>query len=162
VSGPPDEPQFDVAGLLALPEPLATRVVRLALYRIMGSEDAAPWTREAVRSILDLARAVQAGAGTSRTDRRPDASGSMFPSLALPPRPGVKGGEMEGRVVLSSSRTPSRSVRRCGGDARERDIERILITEQQIQDKLRELGEQITRDYEGRELLLLGVSRAPS
>ena len=56
VSGPPDEPRFDVAGLLTLPKPLATRVVRLALYRTMGSEDAAPWTREAVRSILDLAR----------------------------------------------------------------------------------------------------------
>ena len=56
VSGPTDELRFDVAGLLALPEPIATRVVRLALYRIMGSEDAAPWTREAVGSILDLAR----------------------------------------------------------------------------------------------------------
>jgi len=56
VSGPAEELRFDVAGLLALPEPIATRVVRLALYRIMGSEDAAPWTREAVGSLLDLAR----------------------------------------------------------------------------------------------------------
>jgi tRNA(Ile)-lysidine synthase len=56
VSGPPDEIRFDVDGLLALPEPIATRVVRLALYRFMGPEDAAPWTREAVGSILDLAR----------------------------------------------------------------------------------------------------------
>ena len=56
VSGPPDELRFDVEGLLALHEPIASRVVRLALYRIMGSEDAAPWTREAVGSILDLAR----------------------------------------------------------------------------------------------------------
>jgi hypothetical protein len=56
VSGQSEELRFDVAGLLALPEPIATRVVRLALYRIMGSEDAATWTREAVGSILDLAR----------------------------------------------------------------------------------------------------------
>jgi hypoxanthine phosphoribosyltransferase len=65
---------------------------------------------------------------------------------------------MEGRVVLSELENavdvPSVDA---AADARERDIERILITEQQIQDKLRELGEQITRDYEGRELLLLGV-----
>jgi tRNA(Ile)-lysidine synthase len=56
VSEPEGELRFDVDGLLALPEPIATRVVRLALYRLMGSEDAAPWTREAVDSILDLAR----------------------------------------------------------------------------------------------------------
>jgi len=56
VTGQSEELRFDVAGLVALPEPIATRVVRLALYRIMGSEDAAPWTREAVGSILDLAR----------------------------------------------------------------------------------------------------------
>ncbi|HEY2966483.1 MAG TPA: hypothetical protein VGJ99_09425, partial [Actinomycetota bacterium] len=65
---------------------------------------------------------------------------------------------MEGRVALSelenAVHVPSVDA---AADARERDIERILITEQQIQDKLRELGEQITRDYEGRELLLLGV-----
>ena len=56
VSGPQDELRFDVESLLALHEPIASRVVRLALYRLMGSEDAAPWTREAVGSILDLAR----------------------------------------------------------------------------------------------------------
>ena len=65
---------------------------------------------------------------------------------------------MEGRVALSELENavdvPSGDA---AVDARERDIERVLITEQQIQDKLRELGEQITRDYEGRELLLLGV-----
>ncbi len=39
----------------------------------------------------------------------------------------------------------------------EREIQRVLITEREIQDKLRELGEQITHDYRGRELLLVGV-----
>jgi hypoxanthine phosphoribosyltransferase len=37
------------------------------------------------------------------------------------------------------------------------DIDEILITGDQIQAKIRELGEQITRDYEGRDLLLVGV-----
>ncbi|HET8526643.1 MAG TPA: hypoxanthine phosphoribosyltransferase, partial [Actinomycetota bacterium] len=65
---------------------------------------------------------------------------------------------MEGRIALSeiegAVHVPSVEA---ATDARERDIERILIGEQEIQDKLRELGEQITRDYEGRELLLIGV-----
>ncbi len=39
----------------------------------------------------------------------------------------------------------------------EQDIERILITEEQIQAKVKELGERISRDYEGKELLLVGV-----
>jgi hypoxanthine phosphoribosyltransferase len=37
------------------------------------------------------------------------------------------------------------------------DIEQVLLTHEQIQDKIAELGEQITRDYEGRDLLLIGV-----
>jgi hypoxanthine phosphoribosyltransferase len=39
----------------------------------------------------------------------------------------------------------------------ERDIERILITEQEIQDMVRSLGERITEDYRGRSPLLIGV-----
>jgi hypoxanthine phosphoribosyltransferase len=39
----------------------------------------------------------------------------------------------------------------------ERDIERVLITQVQIQHKLRELGDRITEDYRGRDLLLIGV-----
>ena len=81
-------------------------------------------------------------------------AGVCFPLSHFPREPGVKGGEMKGRVALSELEN---AVHVPSVDARERDIERILITEQQIQDKLRELGEQITRDYEGRELLLLGV-----
>jgi hypoxanthine phosphoribosyltransferase len=37
------------------------------------------------------------------------------------------------------------------------DIEEILITEEQLQTKVKELGEQITRDYQGKNLLLLGT-----
>ncbi len=55
VSGPPNGLRFDAAALRSLPGPIASRVVRLALYRFMEREDAAPWTREAVDAILDLA-----------------------------------------------------------------------------------------------------------
>lgn len=39
----------------------------------------------------------------------------------------------------------------------EQDIERVLITDEEIQGKLRELGERITEDYRGRDLVLVGV-----
>lgn len=37
------------------------------------------------------------------------------------------------------------------------DIERILITEEAIKERVAELGRQITADYEGKPLLLVGV-----
>lgn len=39
----------------------------------------------------------------------------------------------------------------------EGELERVLITEEQIQARLRELAEQIWADYAGREILLVGV-----
>jgi hypoxanthine phosphoribosyltransferase len=39
----------------------------------------------------------------------------------------------------------------------ERDIDRILISEREIQDMVRKLGERITEDYRERQLLLVGV-----
>ena len=41
--------------------------------------------------------------------------------------------------------------------AYERDIDRILVSEEEIQSTLAALGKQITADYEGRNLLLVGV-----
>jgi len=38
-----------------------------------------------------------------------------------------------------------------------KDIERVLITESQIQSRVRELGETISDDYAGKELLLVGI-----
>jgi hypoxanthine phosphoribosyltransferase len=65
---------------------------------------------------------------------------------------------MEGRVALSDLDDSVRaSAVDVPTDAREDDIDRIVIGEQELQDKLQELGEQITRDYAGRELLLIGV-----
>ncbi len=51
-----DEVRFDAAGLRALPEPIAHRVVRLAVYNVLSSGWAAPWSREAIAAVLDLAR----------------------------------------------------------------------------------------------------------
>ncbi len=42
-------------------------------------------------------------------------------------------------------------------DAYADDIEKVLIKADEIQAKLAEMGEQITRDYDGRRLLLIGV-----
>jgi hypoxanthine phosphoribosyltransferase len=65
---------------------------------------------------------------------------------------------MEGRAALSDLDDSVRvSAVHVPTDAREEGIDRIVIGERELQDKLLELGEQITRDYEGRELLLIGV-----
>ncbi|MGH3117154.1 MAG: hypoxanthine phosphoribosyltransferase [Gaiellales bacterium] len=39
----------------------------------------------------------------------------------------------------------------------EKDIEQVLITGDDVQAKIRELGDRITEDYRGRDLLLIGV-----
>ena len=37
------------------------------------------------------------------------------------------------------------------------DIERVLYSEQQIKDKISKLAKRISNDYEGKELLVVGV-----
>lgn len=39
----------------------------------------------------------------------------------------------------------------------ERDIEKVLITSEQIQERIRQLGEELTREYEGKNPLVVGV-----
>jgi hypoxanthine phosphoribosyltransferase len=65
---------------------------------------------------------------------------------------------MEGRVALSESEDTV-TVRDVAphAEAYERDILTVLITEAEIEAKLRELGDLITRDYAGKDLLLIGV-----
>jgi len=63
---------------------------------------------------------------------------------------------MEGRGALSEIEDPV-AVPTGHAEELEKDIQRVLITGTEIQDKLRELGEAITRDYAGHELLLVGV-----
>ena len=65
---------------------------------------------------------------------------------------------MEGRVELSEFEDAV-TVGDVAphAEAYERDIERVLITEAEIDAKLREIGDQITEDYAGKDLLLIGV-----
>lgn len=39
----------------------------------------------------------------------------------------------------------------------DKDIEKVLIDAVKIQERVCEMGAQITKDYEGRELVLVGV-----
>ncbi len=52
---PGEEVRLDAEALRSLPKPIASRVVRLSVYNVMASDDVAPWTREAVEAVLDLA-----------------------------------------------------------------------------------------------------------
>ncbi len=44
----------------------------------------------------------------------------------------------------------------------ENDLEQILLTEEEIQRRIAEAGEQIARDYAGRDLILIGVLKGAS
>ena len=48
--------RFDAAKLRALPPTVASRVIRLAVYNVMATEWAAPWSKNAIEAVLDLAR----------------------------------------------------------------------------------------------------------
>ncbi|HYG73119.1 MAG TPA: tRNA lysidine(34) synthetase TilS [Actinomycetota bacterium] len=50
-----DEVRFDVAALRELSRPIASRVVRLAVYNALSLDDSAPWSKEGIEAILDLA-----------------------------------------------------------------------------------------------------------
>jgi hypoxanthine phosphoribosyltransferase len=66
---------------------------------------------------------------------------------------------MEGLVALSEPQevVSVPATAEPGVAEFEGDIERVLISGQEIQDMLRKLGADITDDYRGRELLLVGV-----
>ena len=55
VSGRDGDLRFDAAMLRSIPKTVASRVVRMAIYQVMERGDVAPWTREAVEAVLDLA-----------------------------------------------------------------------------------------------------------
>ncbi len=61
-----------------------------------------------------------------------------------------------GRSVSTPSHT---SFHRLSSqmEAHQNDIEQVLITEEQIQQKIAEVGEQLSADYADRDLLLVGV-----
>jgi tRNA(Ile)-lysidine synthase len=45
-----------VEKLRALPAPVASRVIRLAAYNLMSTDWVAPWTKDAIEAVLDLAQ----------------------------------------------------------------------------------------------------------
>ena len=61
----------------------------------------------------------------------------------------------QGRTVGTSTNSFHRLSREM--HTHQNDIEEVLISEEQIQQKTAEVGEQITSDYAGRDLLLVGV-----
>src|SRR5207249_6951637 len=107
--------------------------------------------RSGPSSILPLV----ARAGPSRSpmvcERR--ARASMFASFALPPA-----------LALAATDRPTgrgSMETKLGNDTSmkvfEQDIEEVLLTHEQIQSKAAELGAQISADYAGSDLLLVGV-----
>nr|WP_231571339.1 hypoxanthine phosphoribosyltransferase [Paenibacillus sp. VKM B-2647] len=80
--------------------------------------------------------------------------------------PGVKrsdiaaAGEAEERLVrltLSRMREPASSYFTLGGPSLLHDIQEVLYSEELIQAKIKELGETLSRDYEGRNPLVICV-----
>jgi tRNA(Ile)-lysidine synthase len=48
--------RIDVAKLRTLSDPLAARVIRWAAYNVLATDWAAPWTKDAIEAVLDLAK----------------------------------------------------------------------------------------------------------
>ena len=51
-----EDVRFDARGLRQLPDALASRVIRLGAYDLMSTDLSAPWTKDAIEAVLDLAR----------------------------------------------------------------------------------------------------------
>ncbi len=64
---------------------------------------------------------------------------------------------MEGTVELTEKDAATSPVGEPFADGYDEDIGRVLVTREQLQAKLRELGDQITGDYQDRDLLLVAV-----
>jgi tRNA(Ile)-lysidine synthase len=64
-----DDVRIHVAKLRELPRPVASRVIRLAAYNAMSTDWAAPWSKDAIEAVLDLAE--------GRPGRERDLSGGL-------------------------------------------------------------------------------------
>jgi len=64
---------------------------------------------------------------------------------------------MEGRGALSGLNEVGHASVTPFAEAYDRDVDHVLLTGEQIQKKLEEMGELITHDYQGRVPLLVGV-----
>ncbi len=139
-------------GLAELPPGLGRRVVRAACARAGCTPPAADTTDR----IIALARSPRAG---GRPVRWPGGAASRAADLVVLAReeqrattPAFAGGEQRWVGLGSGSPARSRSSR-----VFEDDIESVLLTEEQVQSKVRDLAAQISKDYQGRDVLLVGV-----
>jgi tRNA(Ile)-lysidine synthase len=64
-----DDVRIHVAKLRELPRPVASRVIRLAAYNALSTDWAAPWSKDAIEAVLDLAE--------GRPGRERDLSGGL-------------------------------------------------------------------------------------
>ena len=139
--------------LLDLPRAIAGRVVANAVYRC-----GVPCARADVLAVLDLA----AGRPGRRRDLSLGIEGAARPGVcsthsSFPGRRRDRSTPTgKGEVVMVTDQA-SLSTLTGHVEAYEPDIDRILITSEEIQAKLAELGAQIGNDYAGRKLLLVGV-----
>ncbi|MBI4259065.1 MAG: hypoxanthine phosphoribosyltransferase [Actinobacteria bacterium] len=111
-----------------------------------GSREGA--TRAAAGSARGIAR--RAGAGVCSTL-------SSFPREARDHL--RREGPVDSRVAPDDVDASESEVSGLAGhvEAYEKDIEHVLISEREIQDTLKRLGAQITEDYRGKDLVLVGV-----
>jgi tRNA(Ile)-lysidine synthase len=138
-------------GLAELPPGLGRRVVRAACVRA----GCAPPAADATDRIVALASSSRAGGAV----RWPGGAASRAGDLVVLARaeqhattPAFAGGERRWVGLGSGRPARSRSSR-----VFEDDIESVLLTEEQVQSKVRDLAAQISKDYQGRDVLLVGV-----
>ena len=82
--------------------------------------------------------------------------GAARPGVCSHRFPGSDRSHGRDRPVTVTHRTPAATLT-LPVEAYEPDIEKVLISSEEIEAKLVEMGEAITRDYDGRSLLLVGV-----
>ena len=141
--------------LTALTPPMASRVVRRA-FQLADL----PWTEAAIEATIDLAE--------GRPGRRRDLRSGL---RVVREREYVRGSgpsperstadhaldRSQGDDAVTLTHHPLDATLAAHVDAYEPHIEKTLISSEEIQRKLAEMGAQITADYEGRSLLFVGV-----
>jgi tRNA(Ile)-lysidine synthase len=85
-----EDVRFDVARLRDLPRPIASRVIRFGAYNALSTDWAAPWSKDAIEAVLDLAE--------GRPGRKRDLPG------------GLKAVRERGYVRVSRASPENRSV----------------------------------------------------
>lgn len=72
--------------------------------------------------------------------------------------PGVKKSAYDREFSRSKKQYIIRYTRNIGGnESMHNDIQKVLISEDELQEKIRELGRELTTEYEGRNPLVVGV-----